>query len=311
MEFYKIITWTCFLFCLALSAIGILTYFKNKAYRNNQPFRYLMYFLITVYAFGFYSMWSNVFFRLYIHSSEDENKLLVLSGYLTLLGTPFLIVGMIMLVLWAVSLLRKKLRAMILAGIALSIIVIVMIYLTYQRFEFLLNVRQTYALIVISTTLFICLLLSVSQVNYLNKKQKSLLVLLLLLPVVIHAPLFIDIQIIPGLELLFIFLFFLSNTAIALYFAYTASLPAPLVSAKREEAPSIEQFMAEFSITSRESDVILEIYKGKTNREIAEALFVTTQTIKDHTHRIYQKTNVKNRTQLASLLRNYHNKQKL
>lgn len=66
--------------------------------------------------------------------------------------------------------------------------------------------------------------------------------------------------------------------------------------------------MTDFRITARESDVILEIYKGKTNREIAETLFVTTQTVKDHTHRIYQKTQVKNRTQLASLLRSYHDK---
>ena len=52
-----------------------------------------------------------------------------------------------------------------------------------------------------------------------------------------------------------------------------------------------------------ETDIIQGIYAGKTNQEIADQLFITIQTVKDHSSRIYQKTQVKNRTQLAALLR--------
>lgn len=54
-----------------------------------------------------------------------------------------------------------------------------------------------------------------------------------------------------------------------------------------------------------EAEIIREIYKGKANKEIADHLFVTVQTIKDHTHRIYRKTNVKSHSQLALLMRTF------
>ena len=54
-----------------------------------------------------------------------------------------------------------------------------------------------------------------------------------------------------------------------------------------------------FKITKREREIIEEICKGKTNKQIAEELFISLQTVKDHTHNIFNKTEVKNRVQLA------------
>jgi DNA-binding NarL/FixJ family response regulator len=42
-----------------------------------------------------------------------------------------------------------------------------------------------------------------------------------------------------------------------------------------------------------------KIWLGKTNKQIAEELFISLQTVKDHTHRIYSKLGVKSRTQLV------------
>ena len=61
-------------------------------------------------------------------------------------------------------------------------------------------------------------------------------------------------------------------------------------------------FCSEFGISNRESEIITEICKGKTNREIAENLFISLQTVKDHSHRIYSKTGVSNRVQLVRLV---------
>ena len=47
-----------------------------------------------------------------------------------------------------------------------------------------------------------------------------------------------------------------------------------------------------------------EICKGKTNQQIADDLFITLQTVKDHTHNIYKKVKVKNRVQLSQLFTN-------
>ena len=61
--------------------------------------------------------------------------------------------------------------------------------------------------------------------------------------------------------------------------------------------------LSKYSISKRESEVISLICQGKTNNEISEALFISLQTVKDHTSRIYKKAGVKNRVQLANLFR--------
>jgi DNA-binding CsgD family transcriptional regulator len=56
-----------------------------------------------------------------------------------------------------------------------------------------------------------------------------------------------------------------------------------------------------YDISPREREVIRLICEGKTNREIANELFISVQTVKDHAYRIFRKTGVKNRVQLVSL----------
>ena len=56
-----------------------------------------------------------------------------------------------------------------------------------------------------------------------------------------------------------------------------------------------------YNISKREMEVIRLICDGCTNKEIANNLFISIDTVKDHNSRIFQKTNIKNRTQLAKL----------
>jgi DNA-binding CsgD family transcriptional regulator len=57
----------------------------------------------------------------------------------------------------------------------------------------------------------------------------------------------------------------------------------------------------QYAISNREKEIIEEICKGKTNQEIADALFISLQTVKDHTYNIFRKVNVKNRVQLTRI----------
>ncbi len=66
---------------------------------------------------------------------------------------------------------------------------------------------------------------------------------------------------------------------------------------------SLKSFASEFEISKREREVIQLICKGLSNQEISDALFISLQTVKDHTHRIFTKTGVKNRVQLSNLIR--------
>ncbi|MEW9503102.1 response regulator [Jeotgalibacillus marinus] len=52
-------------------------------------------------------------------------------------------------------------------------------------------------------------------------------------------------------------------------------------------------------LTHREKDVLLELTKGKSNKEIASALFITEKTVKTHISNVFTKLEVSDRTQAA------------
>lgn len=52
-------------------------------------------------------------------------------------------------------------------------------------------------------------------------------------------------------------------------------------------------------LTRREKDVLAELTKGKSNKEIASSLFVTEKTVKTHISNIFAKLEVQDRTQAA------------
>jgi DNA-binding CsgD family transcriptional regulator len=53
----------------------------------------------------------------------------------------------------------------------------------------------------------------------------------------------------------------------------------------------------ELGISKREFEVLKLVGKGLSNQEIADQLFVSNNTIKTHTSRLFEKLEVKNRTQ--------------
>lgn len=60
--------------------------------------------------------------------------------------------------------------------------------------------------------------------------------------------------------------------------------------------------MAQNSLTEREKEIANLIIKGYSNSEIAKILYVSKSTVKVHVSNILQKTNAKNRVNLAYIL---------
>jgi DNA-binding CsgD family transcriptional regulator len=101
--------------------------------------------------------------------------------------------------------------------------------------------------------------------------------------------------------------------AIGLYFLilyFAGNLPLVIlikVFLEKNDAISIDSIPLEnslfqkFKITPREKEIIIEICQGKTNQQIADKMFITLQTVKDHIDNIFQKTEVQNRVQLSQL----------
>ncbi|MED3689954.1 response regulator transcription factor [Peribacillus butanolivorans] len=50
-------------------------------------------------------------------------------------------------------------------------------------------------------------------------------------------------------------------------------------------------------LTKREKEILFELAKGLSNKEIAEALFISDKTVKIHINKIFKKLNVKSRSQ--------------
>lgn len=57
-----------------------------------------------------------------------------------------------------------------------------------------------------------------------------------------------------------------------------------------------------YKLTDRETDVLLYLSKGLNNQQIADQLFVSINTIKYHIRNIYEKMDVKKRSEITSRL---------
>ncbi len=72
-----------------------------------------------------------------------------------------------------------------------------------------------------------------------------------------------------------------------------------------------DEILKSFGITGREKEIIQLLLKGYNNKQICEKLFISLNTVKTHIYSIYQKTNVKNRMELANLINEKRASQKV
>ena len=71
------------------------------------------------------------------------------------------------------------------------------------------------------------------------------------------------------------------------------------------QGPLPMRLLHQKSISARELEIVALLVEGKTNREIAERLFISANTVKTHIKNIYGKLEVSNRVQLYTLLRGF------
>lgn len=101
-------------------------------------------------------------------------------------------------------------------------------------------------------------------------------------------------------------LFTYISTSISIVFLFVISIILPVkIYSNQIKSNSLDfhSFCSLYQISRREAEIVLEICAGKSNKAIAEKLFITLQTVKDHNHRIFTKTDVKSRVQLTNLVR--------
>lgn len=65
---------------------------------------------------------------------------------------------------------------------------------------------------------------------------------------------------------------------------------------------SLHQKFDRYKLTKREKELTTLVLNGYSNRNIAESLYISEQTVKDHLHNIFRKVEIKRRSELAARL---------
>ncbi len=78
-------------------------------------------------------------------------------------------------------------------------------------------------------------------------------------------------------------------------------VPVPAEGPTAFDESKAERKREDLSITPREFEILELIAKGMSNREIAEKLFVSENTVKTHSSRVFDKLGAKRRTQAVQL----------
>lgn len=70
-----------------------------------------------------------------------------------------------------------------------------------------------------------------------------------------------------------------------------------------EASRRLDRIYEKYNITIREQEIITLICRGKTNRDIEDALYISLQTVKNNIYNIFKKLKVKNRVELINFIR--------
>ena len=70
-----------------------------------------------------------------------------------------------------------------------------------------------------------------------------------------------------------------------------------------KDGTKLEKILKDYKFTAREAELALLLMEGKSNQEISDIIFVSTQTVKNYISKMYKKVGVKNRIQFVNLFR--------
>jgi DNA-binding CsgD family transcriptional regulator len=300
-----------FIVSVALAAAGIILASRLRNKYKSEIFSNLLYFQVFIYAFGFYGIWGQVVIKTFLSPILSSEVLLRLSDIAMLMGLPFLVFAWLMLIRFSGSLSGKNRTNWFVLWfliVNLSILIVLGYFITRKStFNTTLAIREYYIIMNLVYFFLAAYLIHFpwkgQQVIH-DHDRKIIAPSLFLIMIAQCVPLlFFTTQ--TWIAVIFVFAFFLGNIFLPVYFSYGTLLPS--FAEEPEKNIPFEEFCKRFDVSPRESDVIREICNGLSNKEISDKLFISLQTVKDHTHHIYIKTNVKSRVQLINLVKDLMN----
>ena len=304
-----------FVFSLGLAAAAFLVGRQLIATYDSEFHKHHFYYLAAFYAFAFYGIWGQVVARVLLASlGADPSTVAAVVGLVPLLSVPFLFVSWLMLIKLAYSMFRTPVHN---TWMLLHICVLLLLVLgAWAAFTLMQNetgwagwdLRYAEVVAIIALELiyfgaFLVVALRLSR--HADAARRHLLIAFSLLLFVAFitrtlggALLLID----ERLFVVFVVIYFGSNLAPLLYVRAVSDRAFEPVKAEAASRQGLEQIFERYGITKRERQIIEQVCLGKTNQQVADELFISLQTVKDHTHRIYSKIGINSRLQLVQLV---------
>ena len=297
MLYYLIIA--VFVLTIAVTSGSIVITSQLRIAYKSDFFGTLMYFLVFYFTFGFYALWGQMLISSFLSGFVTQALLERITDIMVLFGSPFLVFASLMFIRFMRDLTGRKtsnsfavgyiiFHLLLIAGLGLALVknpdlnALKAIRYYFIALSFLYTGAGAYFALFPRKKPFH------PEADDLKKLAVGLFVLMM-----IHNTLMLlyDSNII--LALLFIFSYFMYGGFIPVFLKYGINLLP-----KSETNDAFHRFCEQYAISSREQDIINEICMGLTNQQIADKLFISLQTVKDHTHRIYSKTECASRVQL-------------
>jgi len=304
-----------FVFCLAIAVGSILISHQFINTYNSDFHKNYFYFLVSFYAFALYAIWGHILIRVVLVELQTRMSVVeAAANFSSFLGLPFLIISWIMLINMSYSIFDKKAgKLWNIYHIAVFILLLGGILIGYDRLiergviegsmAKFVPVAYLSAFGLINFLVFLAVIRFNSRVSTMAAVSKiqmfSILLAVAFLIQISSAFLaFFGVWFVAGATLLF----FISNLMPLWYLRAASDDIFQPVKAEASSEASIEKLVTKYRITKRERQIVNQICQGKTNQQIADELFISLQTVKDHTHRIYSKIGINSRMQLVQLV---------
>jgi DNA-binding CsgD family transcriptional regulator len=302
-----------FVFCLGVAAGALLLARQLVTTYNSAAHKHFFYYLAAFYAFAFYGIWGQILARGLLSLLATEGEVVeAVAAFLPVLGVPFLFVSWIMLVQIGHALARRaQHRLWLLWHVAAFALLLAGSWLTLTALgtpaepsDATFSVVEAVAMSSVELLYFAVFLALVLRIQTTEEARKVLLRFALLL-----FGSFVARSLFGGLVLLdarlgvpALLVYFGSNLVPLFYLRAVSDAAFKPVKTQTATPKGIDHVLTLHGVTKRERQVVEQICLGKTNKQIADELFISLQTVKDHTHRIYSKLGVKSRMQLVQAM---------
>jgi DNA-binding CsgD family transcriptional regulator len=294
-----------FLVSSGVAIIGIMISYQNFLRYKAPVLSILLYQQIFLFSFFVYGIWGNIALHEIIADlnigAEISDKL---TFFIPIIGIPFLVVSWFMLLKFGLNSNGYKISRIFIFSY-FPVFVIILFLLTFFIQKGILKIPEEPDLFIVRIIVALNLLIhAVFLIPFISPKVNATLKEIELDKkwVFIYAAGVLVYSI--ALNFFNLFSYISTNISIVLLFGISVIIPVKIyLNEIKSKNLDFDSFCTLYEISKREAEIVLEICTGKSNKAIAEKLFITLQTVKDHNHRIFTKTDVKSRVQLTNLVR--------